>query len=87
MLPAGYTNAIFQYHKLVCREPAQNRIFVYDTDTGSRVKEITDAQSDVLLSNRGVVYKDLAENIYFAELERRDCRITLLKPEHMIRKV
>lgn len=64
MLPAGYTNAIFQYHKLVCREPAQNRIFVYDTDTGNRVKEITDAQSDVLLSNRGVVYKDLAENIY-----------------------
>lgn len=64
MLPAGYTNAIFQYHKLVCREPAQNRIFVYDTDTGNRVKEITDVQSDVLLSNRGVVYKDLAENIY-----------------------
>ena len=64
MLPAGYTNAIFQYHKLVCREPAQNRIFVYDTDTGKRVKEITDTQSDVLLSNRGVVYKDLAENIY-----------------------
>lgn len=64
MLPAGYTNAIFQYHKLVCREPAQNRIFVYDTDTGNRVKEITDTQSDVLLSNRGVVYKDLAENIY-----------------------
>lgn len=64
MLPAGYTNAIFQYHKLVCREPAQNRIFVYDTDTGNWVKEITDTQSDVLLSNRGVVYKDLAENIY-----------------------
>lgn len=64
MLPAGYTNAIFQYHKLVCREPAQNRIFVYDTDTGNRVKEITDVQSDVLLSNRGVVYRDLAENIY-----------------------
>ena len=64
MLPAGYTNAMLQYHKLVCRDPAQNRIFVYDTDTGNRVKEITDAQSDVLLSNRGVVYKDLAENIY-----------------------
>lgn len=64
MLPAGYTNAICQYHKLVCRDPAQNRIFIYDTDTGNRVKEITDAQSDVLLSNRGVVYKDLAENIY-----------------------
>ena len=64
MLPAGYTNAMFQYHKLVCRDPAQNRIFIYDTDTGNRVKEITDAQSDVLLSNRGVVYKDLAENIY-----------------------
>lgn len=64
MLPAGYTNAIFQYHKLVCRDPAQNRIFVHDTDTGKRVKEITDVQSDVLLSNRGVVYKDLAENIY-----------------------
>ena len=64
MLPAGYTNAMLQYHKLVCREPAQNRIFVYDTDTGNRVKEITDTQSDVLLSNRGVVYKDLAENIY-----------------------
>lgn len=64
MLPAGYTNAMLQYHKLVCREPAQNRIFVYDTDTGNRVKEITDTQSDVLLSNQGVVYKDLAENIY-----------------------
>lgn len=64
MLPAGYTNAICQYHKLVCRDPAQNRIFIYDTDTGNRVKEITDTQSDVLLSNRGVVYKDLAENIY-----------------------
>lgn len=64
MLPAGYTNAMFQYHKLVCRDPAQNRIFIYDTDTGNRVKEITDTQSDVLLSNRGVVYKDLAENIY-----------------------
>lgn len=64
MLPAGYTNAIFQYHKLVCRDPAQNRIFVHDTDTGKRAKEITDVQSDVLLSNRGVVYKDLAENIY-----------------------
>ncbi len=64
MFPAGYTNAMFQYHKLVCRDPAQNRIFIYDTDTGNWVKEITDAQSDVLLSNRGVVYKDLAENIY-----------------------
>ena len=64
MFPAGYTNAMFQYHKLVCRDPAQNRIFIYDTDTGNRVKEITDAQSDVLLSNRGVVYKDQAENIY-----------------------
>lgn len=64
MLPAGYTNVMLQYHKLVCRDPAQNRIFVYDTDTGKRVKEITDAQSDVLLSNWGVVYKDLAENIY-----------------------
>ena len=64
MLPVGYTNAMFQYHKLVCRDPAQNRIFIYDTDTGNRVKEITDTQSDVLLSNRGVVYKDLAENIY-----------------------
>lgn len=64
MLPAGYTNAMFQYHKLVCRDPAQNRIFIYDTDTGKRVKEITDTQSDVLLSDRGVVYKDLAENIY-----------------------
>lgn len=64
MLPAGYTNAMFQYHKLVCRDLAQNRIFIYDTDTGNRVKEITDTQSDVLLSNRGVVYKDLAENIY-----------------------
>lgn len=64
MLPAGYTNAMLQYHKMVCRDPAQNRIFIYDTDTGNRVKEITDAQSDVLLSNRGVVYKDLAENIY-----------------------
>lgn len=64
MLPAGYTNAMFQYHKLVCRDPAQSRIFIYDTDTGNRIKEITDAQSDVLLSNRGVVYKDLAENIY-----------------------
>jgi len=64
MLPAGYTNVMFQYHKLVCRDPAQNRILIYDTDTGNRVKEITDAQSDVLLSNRGIVYKDLAENIY-----------------------
>lgn len=64
MLPVGYTNAMFQYHKLVCRDPAQNRIFIYDTDTGNRVKEITDTQSDVLLSNWGVVYKDLAENIY-----------------------
>lgn len=64
MLPAGYTNAMFQYHRLVCRDPAQNRIFIYDTDTGNRVKEITDTQSDVLLSDRGVVYKDLAENIY-----------------------
>lgn len=64
MLPAGYTNVMFQYHKLVCRDPAQNRILIYDTDTGSRGKEITDAQSDVLLSNQGVVYKDLAENIY-----------------------
>lgn len=64
MLPAGYTNAMFQYHRLVCRDPAQNRIFIYDTDMGNRVKEITDTQSDVLLSDRGVVYKDLAENIY-----------------------
>ena len=64
MLPAGYTNAMFQYHRLVCRDPAQNRIFIYDTDMGNRIKEITDTQSDVLLSDRGVVYKDLAENIY-----------------------
>lgn len=75
MLPAGYTNAIFQYHKLVCREPAQNRIFVYDTDTGNRVKEITDTQSDVLLSNRGVVYKDLAENIYLQSWNRETAEL------------
>ncbi len=44
-----------------CTEPD---FFVHDTDTGKRAKEITDVQSDVLLSSRGVVYKDLAENIY-----------------------
>ena len=64
MLPAGYTNAMLQYHRLVCRDSAQNRIFIYDTGIGNQVQEVTDAQSDVLLSNRGVVYKDLEENIY-----------------------
>lgn len=75
MLPAGYTNVMLQYHKLVCRDPAQNRIFVYDTDTGKRVKEITDAQSDVLLSNRGVVYKDLAKNIYLQSWNRENAEL------------
>ena len=63
-LPTGYTNVLFQYHKLICRDASQKRVCIYNADTGKRAKEITDVQSDVLLSNRGVVYKDLAENIY-----------------------
>ena len=53
----GYTNVLFQYHKLICRDASQKRVCIYNADTGKWVKEITDEQSDVLLSNRGVVYR------------------------------
>ena len=48
----------------VTADRKEKHVYLSVEDTGNRVKEITDTQSDVLLSNRGVVYKDLEENIY-----------------------
>lgn len=64
ILPTGYTNVLFQYHKLICRDTSQNRICIYNADTGEMEKELIDVQSDVLLSDQGVIYKNPAENIY-----------------------
>ncbi|MCD7724468.1 MAG: hypothetical protein LUI12_02790 [Clostridiales bacterium] len=69
---AGYCNAMFQYHKFVYLDRNNEKIIVYDTDSGEAISEIENCGSDVLLTENGLVYKDSASNIYFRKWENSD---------------
>lgn len=64
VFPPGYVNILFQNHRLVYRDLDNNKLLIYDSDSGNLDSEIMNAQSDVLLSNQGVVYKSLSGDIY-----------------------
>lgn len=71
----GYTNAAFQYHKFVYLDRNSEKIIVYDTDSGEKLSELENCGSDLLLTERGFVYKDLAQNIYYREWESQTSKL------------
>lgn len=74
-LAYGYTDMMFRYHKAVCCDGQNNKIIVYDTDSGEIINLIEQCMSDVLVSEEGIVYKDLNNNILFREWEEKDSRM------------
>lgn len=63
-LAFGYINMVFQYHKLVCLDRENNKIVVWDTDSGEVINRIEQCGSDILMGERGIVYRDLENNIW-----------------------
>lgn len=71
----GYINMMFQYHKLVYLNSQDNSIFVYDTDSGEKINTIEQCGSDILVDYRGIVYKDLENNILLREWGQEDSAV------------
>lgn len=63
----GYVSIMFQYHKLVCLDREENRIIVYDVDSGESINTINNCGSDILVCGQGIVYKDSKKNILLRE--------------------
>ena len=74
-LAYGYTYIMFQYHKLVSVDRNNHKIVVYDTDSGETVNTIEQCGSDILVSDRGIVYKDLDYNIWLREWESEESKL------------
>ena len=74
-LAYGYSNIMLQYHKVVYVDSKNNKIIVYDADSGERVNTIEQCWSGILVSDRGIVYKDLDYNIWLREWESEDSRL------------
>ena len=49
-----YTNIMFQYHKFIYLDRKNNRIVVYDADSGETVNTIEQCGSDILDGDRGI---------------------------------
>lgn len=79
---AGYTNAAFQYHKFVYLDRNNEKIIVYDTDSGEKLSELERCGSDLLLTEKGFVYKDLEQNIYFRKWESQTSELLYNVGEH-----
>ena len=63
-LAYGYSNIMLQYHKVVYVDRNNNKIIVYDADSGETVYTVEQCLSDILVSDRGIVYQDLDYNIW-----------------------
>ena len=74
-LAYGYTYIMLQYHKLVSVDRNNNKIVVYDTDSGETVHTIERCGSDILVSDRGIVYKDPDYNIWLRDWESEDSKL------------
>ena len=74
-LAYGYSSIMLQYHKVVYVDRKNNKIIVYDADSGEKVNTIEQCWSDMLVSDRGIVYKDLDYNIWLREWESKDSRL------------
>ena len=74
-LAYGYSSIMLQYHKVVYVDTKNNKIIVYDADSGETVNTIEQCGSDILVSDRGIVYKDPDYNIRLREWESEDSRL------------
>ena len=74
-LAYGYSSIMLQYHKVVYVDSKNNKIIVYDADSGEMVNTIEQCWSGILVSDRGIVYKDLDYNIWLREWESEDSRL------------
>ena len=63
---------MFQYHKFVYEDKKNNKIIVYDTDSGETVSIIEQCEIGILVSDRGIVYRDPDYNIWLREWENED---------------
>lgn len=81
-LAYGYSNIMLQYHKVVYVDRENNKIIVYDADSGETVNTIEQCGSDILVSDRGIVYKDLNHNIWLREWESEDSSLLYDMAEH-----
>ena len=71
-LAYGYSNIMLQYHKVVYVDRKNNKIIIYDADSGETVNTIEQCLGDILVSDRGIVYKDMDYNIWLREWESED---------------
>lgn len=74
-LAFGYVNMMFQYHKLVYLDRQDNKIMIYSTDSEKTIKIIDQCGSDVLVGDRGIVYKDLENNVLLRKWEGEDSKL------------
>lgn len=74
-LALHYTNIMFQYNKIIYLDRKNNKIDVYDADSGEMVNTIEQCGSDILVSDRGIVYKDLDYNIWLREWGSEDSKL------------
>lgn len=70
-----YTNIMFQYHKFIYLDRKNNTIVIYDADSGKTLNTIEQCGSDILVSDRGIVYKDLDYNIWLREWGSEDSKL------------
>ncbi len=71
-LAYGYINTMLQYQKLVYLDRQNNKIIIYDTESGEIINLIDQCESDVLVTEWGIVYKDLDNNILFRKWIEED---------------
>ena len=74
-LAYGYSSIMLQYHKVVYVDSKNNKIIVYDADSGEKVNTIEQCWIGILVSDRGIVYKDLDYNIWLREWENEDSKL------------
>ena len=71
-LAYGYTSIMFQYHKFVYEDRNNNKVIVYDTDSGETVNIIEQCEIGILVCDRGIVYRDPDYNIWLREWENEN---------------
>ncbi len=64
-LPAGYSVALTEYHRMVLRLPEEQILQLYDTQNGQQIAKLTECQNDILMMPQGVIYKKQTGDIYF----------------------
>ena len=74
-LAYGYSSIMLQYHKVVYVDSKNNKIIVYDADSGEKVNTIEQCWIGILVSDWGIVYRDLDYNIWLREWESKDSKL------------